>query len=297
MRPVVILGSGYTGARVARLLLAAGARVLATSRDPGALAPLAAAGAEVVRVDAADRATLAALRTAAAPLGELAVLCSVPPVTREGRLEDPTAALLAQLGRPTRVVYLSTTAVYGDQVAVDARTAAAPRSAANRLRLAAEKVTSSGAWSGMVLRAAAIYGPWRGVHASAGAALRRPLAPDRIVSRIHVDDLAAVCVAALRAGATGAWPVADELPATPREVAAFCGSIGLDVPALPARRADGDVRDPPSGRRVDGRAVIALLGVPLAYPSYRQGIPACLREQDAESGREMGSPGAAPSRR
>lgn len=88
---VLILGSGYTGQRVARRFLARGATVTETHRDtarfevkPGAL-----------------------------------VLHSVPP--------EGSAGLVEMLGdSPARVVYLSTTGVYGDASFVDESTPVAP---------------------------------------------------------------------------------------------------------------------------------------------------------------------------
>lgn len=50
--PLVILGCGYIGARVARAALAAGRTVRVASRSTGKLAPLGALGAELKYVDA-----------------------------------------------------------------------------------------------------------------------------------------------------------------------------------------------------------------------------------------------------
>jgi nucleoside-diphosphate-sugar epimerase len=273
VRSAVLLGCGYTGERVARRLLASGVRVVATTRDPSRLAPLAAAaagGLEVLAVDAAGEPGLRALAARARELEPgFAVLCSVPPVELGGRPADATARLLAALDGAGRVVQLSTTSVYGDRLEVDERTPVAPRTPADRLRLEGEAAAAAGPWSSMVLRPAAIYGPGRGVQATAGAVLRRALDPDRVVSRVHVDDLAALCEAALRARVTGAWPVADDEPATPREVARFCASIGIAVPELPPPGGGGA-----GGRRVDGRAVRSALGIALAYPTYREGYRA-----------------------
>jgi nucleoside-diphosphate-sugar epimerase len=264
MRDVVILGAGYTGARVAERLVARGTRVLATAREEAPLARVAASGADVVQVDAAEPSSLRALAAVATRrAGERAVLCCVPPVALKDHREDRTSALLAQLGRVARVVYLSTTAVYGDHVHVDERTPAAPPDDRSRLRLEAERVTLGGPWSGLVLRAAAIYGPGRGIHTGV---MRRALHPEHVVSRIHVDDLAALCVAALGSDVTGAWPVADDEPASPSEIGSFCRSIGVEPGEPPGAGASG------RERRVDGRAIRARLGCELVYPSYRMGV-------------------------
>ena len=61
-----------------------------------------------------------------------------------------------------RVVYLSTTGVYGDAHLVDETTAAVPATERTRLRFEAESVVQAGPWSACVLRPAAIYGPGAG---------------------------------------------------------------------------------------------------------------------------------------
>jgi nucleoside-diphosphate-sugar epimerase len=94
---------------------------------------------------------------------------------------------------------------------------------------------------------------------------------DNFVSRIHVDDLAAHCEAALLSDVTGSYPVADEEPCTSTEIAEFCARL-LDLP-LPHSPANARAA---SGRQVDGSAIRRLLGITLAYPSYRVGIPASL---------------------
>ncbi len=94
------------------------------------------------------------------------------------------------------------------------------------------------------------------------------------VSRIHVDDLAAITAAALVSDVTGSFPAADDHPSTSREIAAFCSEL-TGAPIESASKAEvSETRR--SDRRVDGRAIRRLLGVELRYPSYREGIPASL---------------------
>ncbi|MHC4959615.1 MAG: GNAT family N-acetyltransferase [Planctomycetota bacterium] len=222
----VILGSGYTGQRVARLLRAEGHDVVETTRaEP-------AASCEGARV-----------------------LYSFPPPV----VVDTRGAL--------RVVYISSTGVYGDAVDVDADTPPAPATDRQRARHAAEVAIAPD----LVLRAAGIYGPGRGVHAMLLAGRYR-FAGDgsNFVSRIHVDDLAAICRAALDSDLLGAFPVADDRPSTAREVATFAADVlGLELPG------PGAVHETlRTTRRVDGRAVRAALQVDLAYPTYREGLDA-----------------------
>ncbi len=281
VRDVIVLGCGFTGARVATRLLARGVRVLAVARASSSLGPLADAGAEVLALDAASDGGLEALASAASRRSPgFGVVCTVPPVVRGGALVDATAALLAATGRPRRVVYVSSTSVHGAQREVDASSPLAPRTRTAALRVEAEAAVAAGPWSWLVLRPAAIYGPGRGLHAGGGAPPRRAGDPDRVVSRIHVEDLAALCDAALASVVTGSLPVADRVPATPREVISFCAALGLPTPPLPPPTGG-----PARGRRVDGRAAFEALGVAIGYPSYREGIPACLERDPPWPGR------------
>jgi len=251
---VLILGCGFTGRRIAARLLARGVRVTATTREPERLSGL---GATVI--------TMGEVREHLRP-GTL-VVHSIPP---DGHV-DPQE-LLGEA--PARVVYLSSTAVYGEATVVDADTPVDGSTERARVRLEEEGKVGAGPWSSLILRPAAIYGPGRGVQES----FRRGayLAGDNYVSRIHVDDLAAHLEAGLFSDLTGAFPVADEEPCTSREIAEFCARL-LELPfpgPSVAGRATGN-------RRVDGSAIRRALGIELRYPSYRVGIPASLAGQEA----------------
>lgn len=253
--PVLILGCGYTGRRVAAKLVGRGATVFATTRRRQGLPG-------VVFVD----------NLKSVPEGAL-VLWSVPPVDDEERLLERLGA------RPRRVVYLSSTGVYGAQREVDEATPPAPETERQRRRFASEERIGAGPWETLVLRPAAIYGPHRGVHAALRAGRYRLVGDgSNVGSRIHVEDLAVHCVAALSAGLAGAFPVADAEPVRAKEIAEFCaGLLGIDPPGSYAPGTEPELLR--VTRRVDGRAVRRLLGVRLAYPSFRSGIPAALAEE------------------
>lgn len=254
---ILILGCGYTGRRVAKRFLARGARVTATTRNPSRLAGL---GSEII----ATRDLGNCVRPG------MLVLHSIPP-------DGPPDLLDPLQDKAARVVYLSSTAVYGSASRVDEATAVDPSSERARARLEAEHAIAQGPWSSVILRPAAIYGPGRGVHESIQRGEHS--LSDRFVSRIHVDDLAAHAEAALLSTLTGAYPVADEDPCTSREIAEFCARL-LDLPI-----AGAGAREPArmprfaNNRRVDGSAIRRALGITLAYPSYRVGIPASLFSQ------------------
>ena len=108
----VIFGCGYTGARLARALLAGGEAVLACARHLEQLAPLAALGAELRPIDATRPKQFGpALRGTIAPT----VIYSIPPPPGMPGGEAVRRAAQAALAAGARsFVYLGTTGVYGN---------------------------------------------------------------------------------------------------------------------------------------------------------------------------------------
>ena len=279
----LILGAGYTGGRVAALLERQGRRVVRVRahggapgerEHGGATGAWEHGGAPGVRFDVLDASTHAALAGAVEPGAR--GLYSLPVLRTPGGYQATAAIVAPLLAGAVRVVYLSTTGVYGDAHHVDETTPAAPRHLREELRIEEERTLAAAPWSTLVLRPAAIYGPGRGVHESMRAGkYRLPGDGSNYISRIHVDDLAAHCAAALDAAVTGTFPVADDEPCPAREIAGFCANLlSVPMPEFTERLPGDDTRR--ANRRVDGRAIRAALGVALRYPSYRQGIVASL---------------------
>ena len=272
----LIIGCGFTARRTADLLLRAGWDVTATSRTPERLASLEAQGVRLIRFDAARDRRVEAVAEGAS------VLLSVPTLNVGGQLSEPTAGLVNTLqGIPRHLIYLSTTGVYGPVRNVNEHTPIAPQSERQRLRASAEGAVQSHGCKSLVLRPAAIYGPGRGVHqALREGRFRLPRDPSRLVSRIHVDDLATIVARAVQQGVEGAYPVADECPATSADVARYCSDL-LHLP-LPEAVPDESLSETRrSDRRVDGSAIRRVLGVRLRYRSYREGIPASIAAETA----------------
>jgi nucleoside-diphosphate-sugar epimerase len=255
--PVILLGLGYTTSRLARRLLIRGLPVFAVVRQPDRFADLRAVGLRITRFD---------LPESGAELPKSAVLVhTIPP------LPEPEAAALRffiQSLKPRRVVYISATTVYGDQTDVTAETAARPCGEKSRRRVEEENWIAAGPWPSLIVRPAAIYGPGRGVHVR----VREGRVPrgEGLVSRIHVEDLAAVLEAGVLSDLTGAWPLADDRACAGEEIKAWCARL-LALPS-PAGAAPFRV----AGRKVDGSKIRELLGVRLAFPDYQAGILASL---------------------
>jgi len=259
--PVVILGLGFTTQHLARRLRRRGAPVYAAVRRPERFAEFAALGVQIGN-----------LESDGIPKGAVLVH-SVPPLPEPERAA--IRALIFEI-EPRRILYISSTGIYGAQTHVSADSQAAPNDDKGRARVDEEEWIA--ATRSLVLRSAAIYGPGRGIHMRLREG-KLPRGAGGVVSRIHVDDLAAMLDAGIESNVEGAWPVADDHPAPSEEVAEWCARLmGL---SLPSGFAAGF---PVTGRHVDGRAIRKLLGVELKYASYQAGIPASLEQEQADAG-------------
>lgn len=220
-----------------------------------------------------------------------AVLYTVPPP--RSTPEDTRLERLLPILEPTprRFVYISTTGVYGDHggASVDERTATNPQSDNAARRVAAE--SALGAWGErsecdiVILRVPGIYGPGRlGIERLRE---RTPIVREEDVgpgNRIHVDDLATCCVAALdESTPAGIYNVGD---GDHRTSTAFTFEVArqLGLPPPPViTMAEAEKQFSPmrlsflrDQRRVDTTKMREVLGVTLRYGDPADGIAASL---------------------
>ena len=283
---LLIFGLGYAGRAIAAEALGAGFRVSGTSRNPAAAT--APAGVEVVGFPAAA----AAIGTATHLLNTAAPDEAGDPVLAAHGTAIRTAPMLRWAG------YMSTTGVYGDRGGgwVTETTPPAPAQDRSRRRIAAEQAwTEALAGRGVALdlfRTAGIYGPGRSAldEVRAGRA-RRVIRPGHTFSRIHVEDIAQAVVAAMRAPA-GAVPrvlhLADDEPAEGAAVTAEAARL-LGVappPAVPFEQALAGMSAMgrsfwAEDRKVCSAGTRAALGIGWRYPSFREGLAAIQRAEQA----------------
>lgn len=256
--PIILLGLGFTTTRLAQRLLVRGADVSAIVRNTGRYAVLAAAGLGLTEHGPGAPRLL--------PVGA-SVVHTIPPLPAAE--QDVVHEILTAL-QPRRVIYISSTSVYGEHLSVDATTPAAPSEPKGFLRVEEEDWLLSRPWSTLIVRAAGIYGPGRGIYKGILQNKPRRASGSGMVSRIHADDLAAVLEAGLYSNAEGAWPCADEEPCSTGVISHWCGELLQANPAQPETARNV------SGRSVDGSAILRLLGVSLQYPSWRSGSLASL---------------------
>ena len=223
--------------------------------------------------------------------GKADALLHLAPPPAHGDCDPRTANLLAALekGRilPARVVYVSTSGVYGDcgGARIDESQPLAPRTARARRRADAERQLAL--WCGereialVILRVPGIYAAERLPleRLRAGTPVLRAQ-DDVYTSHIHADDLAGAAVRALSDDApAGVFNAADDSEIRMGDwLDLVADRHGLPRPArLPrARIIDFVSKDLYSfmseSRRLDNQRLKRELGVRLRYPTVQEGL-------------------------
>lgn len=250
-----MFGAGFTGARAAAIAARRGDEVIAVVRSAERAEKLAGSPFRVTRDPAVDVAR------AFVDESTHAIVCFPP--------DGSTDAALAPLLAPAAAVsYVSTTGVYGDHEGhVDDATPVS--TSAQRSRLDAEDAYRR--VGGTILRAPGIYGPDRGLHVRVrSGAHSMPGDGSNVMSRIHVDDLAALLLAS-RAVRGETFVVGDLEPASQREVCAWiCREYGSPMPpSVPPEQVHESLR---RNRRIDPSRALEMLHVTLEFPTYREGM-------------------------
>ncbi len=283
---MLIIGCGDIGRRVARHYTEQGIAVTGVVRSADSAADLQAEGIEPLQLDL-DLDPLPTL-----PSKGRGLFYFSPPPNRAA--EDPRMGRVLEAlqrdGLPSRIVYISTTGVYGDCDGdwVDETRPTNPGADRARRRLDAEHRLRS--WSAqtmteqVVLRVAGIYGPDRLPlnRIREGLPLvRAEEAP--YTNRIHEDDLVQICVAAMERPVAGeVFNVSDGSPGSMAEYFdAIAERAGLPAPPkIPmgeaaAKLSPGMLSYMRESRQLDNRKMLELLDVELRYPSLAEGLDSC----------------------
>lgn len=286
--PVVIVGCGYVGQRLARQLRAEGRPVTGLVRSDASAAGLCDLDVRPLQLDLDAPAALPVLPTAGAEVYYFA-----PPPgtgTTDPRLRRVLGALTDAL--PTRVVYLSTSGVYGDcgGAWVDESHPLQPTTPRALRRAAAEAALQE--WSAVtgvpvvILRVPGIYGPGKLPLERLRQGLPLLRAEDSpYTNRIQVDDLILACRAAMQRGQPGAaYNVSDGQPSNMTDYFnRIADQTGLPRPPV-VGRAEIDRLSPgmrafmEESKRLDNRRLREELGLVLRYPTLEAGLAACLAE-------------------
>jgi len=268
----IVAGTGYTGQRVLGSLPAESSVGLNSTS---------------MNLDASDRLPVEVPST-------YAVLYAIPPAANDdSRLHH----FLSELpSAPQRFVYISTTGVYGDcnGAVVTEEAPVNPESRMSRPRVAAENLLVE--WAAgescdlVVLRVPGIYGPGRlavkRIKEGGTFLAEEDASPG---NRIHVDDLASCCLAALNENTpTGIYNVGD---GDHRSSTWFAQEVArqakLPEPRL-ISRAQAEKEFSPvrlafmsSSRIVDTTKMREVLGVTPRYANPEDGIAASLTVESA----------------
>ncbi|NKI94751.1 NAD(P)H-binding protein [Rhizobacter sp. SG703] len=283
---LLIVGCGDVGQRVVRLLQGRW-RVLALTSSPARAPALRALGVRPLVGNLDEAATLGRL----AGLADAVLHLAPPP--GQGENDPRTAALLAALARSPRVrriVYGSTSGVYGDAggARFDETRAAAPASDRARRRVDAEaRLRLHGRRFGVavtILRIPGIYAPDRpGGHPRERVARGTPVLraeDDVYTNHIHADDLARACIAALHRGLPQRivhasddtelkmgdyFDLAADLCGLPRPPRITRDEARQQLPAMQMSFLS-------ESRRLDNRRLREELRLRLRYPTVRDGL-------------------------
>jgi nucleoside-diphosphate-sugar epimerase len=293
---IVLAGCGDLGTEAGLRFAAAGHRVVGWRRSPanlpaaiegvaadlssGALPPIPADTTAVVVAIAADAPIEDAYRAAYVD-GLAHVLDAV-----EGAGQRNGAA-------PLRVLFVSSTAVYGDAGGdwIDEGTTPAPGGFSGRIIGEAEELLHSRlrgtGMTPVVLRLGGIYGPGRTrlIDQVRGGTAVAPAEP-RFTNRVHRDDAAAAIVHLCTTDAIPGplYLGVDDEPAELGEVLAFLAAeLGLPQPpsgaansGAPERRGSKAGEPSRGGNKRCSNALLRSTGFEPQYPSFREGYRAVL---------------------
>lgn len=280
----LIVGCGYLGRRVGRLLSDRGERVFGTVRTSARAVELAAWGVEPVVANVNRPESLGGL-----PESDRVLYCvgfdrSAGIPMRTVYVDGLSLVLRALRGRTNRIVYASATSVYGHNdggwVTEDSPTE--PTTESGRVCLDAETfagtICTAQGQGLVVVRYSGLYGPDRVLRR---AALERgePITgdPTKYLNLIHIDDAASAAVVALERGESGrVYLATDDRPVERQEYYRLAAEL-LEAPTprfiSPAPGSPESLREE-ANKRVSNRRIKEELGLSLAYPEITQGLPA-----------------------
>jgi nucleoside-diphosphate-sugar epimerase len=293
---VAILGCGYVGMALSRVLEREGAEVVGTTRQTSRLDEIEATGARAILVDAMEPGSLKQVEE-----WEPHVVFDMirPQQIGEDRYTTWGTRNIAHafLGSPLEaLIYVSSTSVYGRRSGewTDEETPANPSSPIGAARVESENLYleahRAGALPIRICRVPGIYGPGRTLRQRLeSGAYRRLNDHEMWVSRIHVEDLAEALAAAWMRGADGQiYLLCDDEPVSGQEYAELTASL-LALPLPPTVERE-DIRQEltssaferrVAARRCSNRRMREELCVTPRFPSVREGIPASLRSEGA----------------
>ncbi|WP_026877671.1 NAD-dependent epimerase/dehydratase family protein [Jiangella gansuensis] len=313
MRVFLAGATGAVGRSLIPILVAAGHEVVGTTRSPGKLAQLTAAGAEGVVVDGLDADAVRQEVRAAAPdvivqqqtalasgTGDFkhwdAEFAATNRLRTEGTDHLLAAARDAGVRRFVAQSYTgwpnarSGAPVKSEDDPLEANPPAACRQTLSAIQHLERVTTSTPGVDGLVLRYGSFYGPGTGLTGDDVVGMLRkrrfPLVGGgtAVWSLLHIDDAARATLAAIEGGAPGIYNIVDDEPAPvaqilPELAAAVGAKSPRKLPAWLAKPLIGDfgVTFMTTLRGSSNAKAERELGWKPQYPSWREGFRASVR--------------------
>ena len=281
----VVLGCGYVGLELGRQLRGRGHDVVGVRRSDSGLAAVADAGLDPVRADVTDPDSLSTVPDAdwlvfAASSGGRGA-DTARRVFVEG-LENAVDEFSSRESPPKRLVYTSSTGVYGDHDGdwVDEDTQLEPTTEKTRVLAEAEEVALSAPIPSTVARFAGLYGPDR---YRLDRYLEGPVT-EGYLNMVHRDDAAGAVGFVLEHDVDGVLLVVDDEPVSKWEFADWLAdACGVDRPpkrTKAERLAAGELSEAArrrirTSKRCSNRRLRAL-GYEFKYPTFREGYQAAV---------------------
>jgi len=283
---VAILGCGYVGLELGRQVEEAGHEPIGVRRSPEGIDTIDSAGFEGVRADVTDPESLDAVPDVDALVFAASSGGRGADAAREiyvGGLRTAIRAFCARESPPERLLYTSSTGVYGDHGGdwVDEETPPEPGTEKTRVlaeaeRIALEEAPDAGI-EGTVARFAGLYGPDR---YRLERYLEGPVTAGHLNMVHRTDAAGAVCFLLDRDLARGEVVlVVDDEPVDKHAFADWLATeAGRDPPpkrSIEERLGGADLsataRDRVRRRKRCSNAKLRGLGYEFAYPTFREG--------------------------
>jgi nucleoside-diphosphate-sugar epimerase len=288
----VIVGCGYVGQQVARAELARGNTVQALVRSSSSANNLSAAG---IHADAVDLDT-DPVKFPFRFRGTHVYYFAPPP--RSGQVDSRIRNFLDAIepgDLPTRIVYISTTGIYGDcgEDWVSEDRVPDPKADRAKRRLDAERALHD--WSistgvaRVVLRVPGIYGPGKIPLARIKKGAPSLNETESAWSnRVHVDDLVQSCIAAMdHAHPLDTYNISDGHPSTMTDYFNhIADAAGLPrPPQISMSQAKQEFSSEmlsylSESKRIDNSRMREHLGVTLKYPTLERGLAAVFADNE-----------------
>lgn len=275
---LLLLGTGQVAKALIQEVLGS-RRITATTRNPNRLFEL---------VDLAVEPLVMPI-----PFGELIqplasgadVLVSFPP-------DGSTDAILAPAcSQARRVIYISTTGVYGKRTGtVNDTTTVDSQDERAQARLQCEEIWRK--HGAIILRAPGIYGPESGLHLRLlRGNYKLPDTGSNMISRIHVTDLARLISSVFDCDkmSDDTYVLGDLQPCTQFEIVSWlCSQLNLPLPeSAPLDQVSPTLR---GNRQVDSSRIRVELDFTLRFPTYKEGYNQCLEQMASGKQSELNRP-------